>query len=276
MLGTLAVLGGCERSVESEAAPDESLPVIGERFEAKAAGTVTGHVHWAGVPHLCPPVSAAIVGADGKTSYQKFANPNAERVDFDRGGVTGAVIFLEGIEPEQSWPWDHPVVRVEIDAEQIRVREGKALERVGFVRVGDEVEFESRDSTLQVLSARGAAFFALPFPDPGKPLRRRFTQPGLVELSSAAGRYWQRAYLWVGTNSYFAMSDANGRFSLPNVPPGDHALVAWLPSSDVAAVDRDPNTGMILRWHYAEPLRLERSVHVATGGKSEVDFWFSK
>src|SRR5207253_91779 len=117
-------------------------------------------------------------------------------------------------------------VRVEISAEQIRVRQGDAEpQNVGIVRLGDEVEFESRDARLHVLSARVAAFFALPFPEPGRPLRRRFTRPGLVELSSGAGRPWHRAYLWVASHPYVTLTDASGRFQVADVPAGECRLV---------------------------------------------------
>ncbi len=72
------------------------------------------------------------------------------------------------------------------------------------------------------------------------------------------------------------MTAADGRFQIANVPSGEYRLVAWLPNADLAGVDRDPNTGMILRHHYAEPLRVEWAVHVDPGRTSEVDFWLSK
>jgi hypothetical protein len=167
-------------------------------------------------------------------------------------------------------------VRVVVSEDRIEILQGDAgAGRVGFVRVGDEVEFESRDASLHVLSARGAAFFGLPLPDAGKPVRRRLSESSLVELSSGAGRYWHRAYLWVGSHSYFALSDDDGRFKLAGVPAGEYRLVAWLPNPDVAAIDRDPNTGMVLRYHYGEPLRCERPLRVEPGQTAEVDFWFS-
>src|SRR5205085_4877533 len=117
----------------------------------------------------------------------------------------------------------------------------------------------------QVLSVRGAAFFALAFPEPDRPLRRRLDRHGLVELSSGAARYWQRAYLWVGDHPYFALTDAQGRFTLSGVPAGEYRLIAWHPNPEVAAIDRDPNTGMVLRYHFAPPLQTRQSVHIDAG-----------
>jgi hypothetical protein len=272
----LAALCGCNRAVDT-AAPPVSPPEIGARFDAKDVGAIAGQVHWAGYAPNIPLISAPVTGPDGKLSYRQFANPNSPRLNLGTGTVQGAVIFLEGVQPERSRPWDHALVRVAVSEERIEILQGDAGRgRIGFVRVGDEVEIESRDASLHLLSARGAAFFGLPLPDAGKPVRRRLTQPGLVELSSGAGRYWHRAYLWVGAHSYFALSDDDGWFKLARVPAGEYRVVAWLPNPDVAAIDRDPNTGMILRQHYGEPLLCERTLRVEAGHTAEVDFWFSK
>lgn len=265
-------LGGCEHAVETDDAAVEAPPALGAKFNATETGTVAGQVHWVGAAPMCPPISTPMF-AEGKPTYRQFPNPNAPRADAIRHVVNGAVVFLEGVDAERSRPWDRDPVRVEITTERIHVRAG---EHIGFVHIGDEVEFESLDSPLHVLSARGAAFFALPFPDASRPLRRRFNQPGLVELTSGAGRYWHRAYLWVAEHPYFVRTDEGGCFKLPQVPAGEYTLVAWLPNPELAAVDRDPNTGMVLRHHYAEPMRVEKSVRVQAGSTSQVDFWFLK
>jgi hypothetical protein len=272
----LVALCGCNRAVDSSPQP-EAAPEIGARFDPKSAGALTGQVHWAGYAPRIPLISAPIAGSDGKVSYRQYANPNSPRLNLGSGTVQGAVVFLDGVEPERSRPWDHSPVRVVVTEERIEIHQGdRGPTRIGFVRVGAEVEIESRDASLHVLSARGAGFFGLPLPDAGKPVRRRFSQPGLIDLSSGAGRYWHQAYVWVGSHSYFALSDDNGWFKLNGVPAGEYRLVAWLPNPDVAAIDRDPNTGMILRQHYGEPLRCERPLRVEAGHTTEVDFWFSK
>jgi hypothetical protein len=116
----------------------------------------------------------------------------------------------------------------------------------------------------------------LALPDPNIESRRRFDQAGLVELSSGAARYWHRAYLWVTDHPYFAATDANGGFSLAQVPPGEYRLTVWHPNGDVAGIDRDPNTGMVLRYHFAEPFRATKTVRIASGKDTTAVFLLSK
>jgi hypothetical protein len=143
--------------------------------------------------------------------------------------------------------------------------------RVGFVRADDTIEMVSKDSQLHTLCVRGAAFFSLPFPDPDRPLRRRLSKPGLVELTSGAAKYWHRAYLWVGDHPYFALTDSEGKFSLPQVPAGNYRLVCWHPNGKIAAKDRDPNTGMVMRYHFAEPIQIGQPVEVKAGVNTMAD-----
>jgi len=49
---------------------------------------------------------------------------------------------------------------------------------------------------------------------------------------------WMKAYLGVFDHPYFAVTGADGRFSLPQVPPGDYTVTVWherLGSSDAQA-----------------------------------------
>src|SRR5207249_11538920 len=97
------------------------------------------------------------------------------------------------------------------------------------------------------LQARGAAFFSLPFPDRDQPLDRPLKQKGLVELTSGAGWYWIRAYLFVDDHSYYAHTDAKGHFELRAVPAGRYRLVCWMPNWNIARQERDPESGLVVR-----------------------------
>ncbi|HEY1189634.1 MAG TPA: hypothetical protein VGE74_18450 [Gemmata sp.] len=222
---------------------------------------------WAGTIPNVPPVVAVLPRADG-TGYdtRTFPHPYAPQIDRPTYALGGAVVYLRNVDPTRAKPWDLPPVKVEFREGQIVVRQGaRPVGRVGFVPRGAAVTFQSSEPVFNVLRGRGAAFFALPFPDPDQPLTRGFDTGGRIALTSAAGFYWQAADLFVGDHPYYALSAADGRFELSQVPEGTYELVAWHPNWVPVAHERNPETGLVQRVTHAPPLESRRAVVVAAG-----------
>lgn len=59
------------------------------------------------------------------------------------------------------------------------------------------------------------------------PLKRRFSQPEVMIRVKCNVHKWMRAWIGVVDHPYFAVTGADGRFNLTNVPPGTYTLVAW-------------------------------------------------
>jgi len=55
---------------------------------------------------------------------------------------------------------------------------------------------------------------------------RVLREPGLIELRSDV-HPWTRGFVAVFDHPYFAVTSPDGRFSLPDVPPGSYTLAAW-------------------------------------------------
>src|SRR5206468_4042201 len=144
---------------------------------------------------------------------------NAPRIDRVTRGVGGAVVFLHGVNPALARPWDLDPVEVEFSDQKLLVKQGAFTGRTGFVRRGGLVTMRSREPVFHSLRGRGAAYFALAFPDPDAPLTRAFDTCGRVELTSAAGYYWQAADLFVCDHPYYAVTQTSdpdiGRFRFP-------------------------------------------------------------
>jgi hypothetical protein len=51
--------------------------------------------------------------------------------------------------------------------------------------------------------------------------------PGVVKFICEAGHNWMTAYVVVLPHPYFSKVDAEGNFSIPDVPLGKYTLVAW-------------------------------------------------
>jgi len=261
----VAVASGCDDS----AAPPETLAQaaveIGRDFNPATAGTIQGWVTWRGAIPEVPSYRAPVSPGNEYTGQPRrlWPNPNAPRIDAATKGVAGAVVFLRGIDPQRSRPWDHPPVRVELRDYQIHVCQGEDDHTSGFVRRGETIEMVSRQSLFHALRVRGAAFFTRAFPDADRPCTQRLDRAGLVELSSGCGYFWMRGRLFVDDHPYYTHSDAQGRFTLPQVPPGRYDLVCRLPNWHEAARELDAETALICRLTFRPAVEIVKPVQVA-------------
>lgn len=188
----------------------------------------------------------------GRAERISRAAPNVPAVDPKTRGVAGVLVYLKGI-TTSAREWDHPSVALELNDERPMIRQGDAgPQSLGLVRCGDEITIVNKQDRFHSARARGAAFWTFTLPDADKPITKRLDQPGIVELSSAAGYYWMHAYLFVSEHPYCAVTNAAGEFEIPNVPPGEYELVTWMPSWDVIRRERDPESTAVVRVAFSQ------------------------
>ncbi|QEG29219.1 hypothetical protein GobsT_40090 [Gemmata obscuriglobus] len=260
---------GSEPPSVGSPAPASSAPALegGAGFRHGESGGIIGSVTWTGAIPVVEPVADVRPRPDG-TGYTRrvLSHPYAPRIDRASYALLGAVVYLRNVDPARAKPWAAAPVRVEFrDAQIVVTPEGGEPGRVGFVRRGAAVSFRSADPVFNTLRGRGAAFFAIPFPDPDQALERTFDAPGRIELTSASGYHWQAADLFVCEHSYFTLSGPDGRFELSHVPEGTYELVAWHPNWNTVAHERNPESGLVQRVRYAPPLETVRTVTVTRG-----------
>jgi hypothetical protein len=267
----VALAGGCRRTYQDFTPTTEPTrpPVAPPQPPSDNTGTISGRVLWTGGIPTVPPIRGLISTKDG-LQWGEVPNHFAPRIDPKSQGIADAVVFLKA----SPIAGTIPPLTVEQSDWTIKIRQSGETSRIGLVKVGGEIEMVSRDDEYHSLRARGAEFFTLPFPAPNQPVRRKMDTPGHVEFTSAAGYFWSAADVFVCEHGFYTTTDTGGRFTLGAVPPGDYELVAWLRNWELLGRDRDPETGKIVRLHFAEPFRLTRKVTVAGGKLSEVDFAF--
>ena len=140
---------------------------------------------------------------------------------------------------------------------------------------GDRIELESKQDVLQTIQGRGADYFALTLPELGTKRGRVPDHNGIVELSSNNGQFWMRAYLFVDDHPYYARTDHDGRYTLPQAPPGDYDLVCWMPDSREAEHEIDADTRLVERLTFRPPLRIVKRIHIESGATRTADFTVS-
>jgi hypothetical protein len=250
---------------------------IATHFDAGTVGAVRGRVIWTDdIPAVTPfEVWSILMAPDGSHEKRIEPNPNAPVVDAATRGVGNAVVFLRGIDACRARPWDHAPVCVEQCGRHLHILQGDYTSRVGFVRRGDRVEMISRDREFHSLHASGAAFFTLAFPDPDDACWRTLDRSGVIELTSAAGYYSMRAYLFVDDHPYYARTDDHGGFALAQVPPGRYELVGWMPNWIEAAHELDPETAIRTRHFFRPAVQHTRQITLEAGKTTEVQLQFS-
>jgi hypothetical protein len=278
LLITAVALAGCDADPPPLHAPAGPAVAASSAFDATKVGDVVGRVTWAGAfpeaaPFLAPvsPLSEQLRGVK-----RNWPNPNAPLIDPKSREVGEAVVFLRGVDPRQARPWDLDPVRIEMRDYQIHVRQGNADSRCGFVHPGKKIDLESKQNVFHSIQARGADLFALTFPDEGTVRNRVLDRNGVVELSSGAGQFWMRAYLFVDDHPYYTRTGADGRFKLSQAPVGDYDLVCWLPDWREANHEIDPDTRLVTRLTFRPPLQVVRRVHIDSGEATTEDFSLSE
>jgi hypothetical protein len=222
-------------------------------------------VSWVGpIPEVAP-AHDSVARPEGGREVRSVPLANAPRIDRFSRGVAGVVVFLREVDIARAKPWDLPPASVEFRDSQLVVVQGEVASRAGFVRRGDSVRINSAEERFHIARGRGAAFFSFAFPDTHKPVEQRLEQCGRVDLTCAAGCYWQAAQLFVCDHPYYAVTDAAGQFRFTQVPAGRYDLVAWHPNWVAERTERNPESGLPARLIYAPPLETSRPVAVAPG-----------
>ncbi len=95
---------------------------------------------------------------------------------------------------------------------------------------GQAVEFRNSDPTMHNVHMQptvgGNQQFDVSQPPNGGTTRHTFTQPERMIPVRCNNHPWMQAFLNIAPNPFFAVTDANGHFTIPGLPPGTYTLVA--------------------------------------------------
>jgi plastocyanin len=128
-------------------------------------------------------------------------------------------------------------------------RNERFVPHVVAVTVGSIVDFPNSDRTYHnVFSLSRAKRFDLGRYAAGRSKSVRMDRAGVVRVFCDIHSH-MNAFVLVFAHPFFDVTEPDGRFVLPNVPPGTYTIVGW---------------------HEGEP-RVTRTVTVATNGWSEID-----
>lgn len=99
--------------------------------------------------------------------------------------------------------------------------------RVLAITVGSTVDFPNSDTKFHnVFSLSRPGSFDLGRYPPGKSGSVRFDKPGIVRVFCDIHSHMS-GYIFVFVHPYFAVTDSDGRYIIPQVPAGAYTLLVW-------------------------------------------------
>jgi hypothetical protein len=187
---------------------------------ALAAGSITGTVRAEKAPRQLPAVTiakdAAVCG--------KEAAQDALVVAPD-GGLGNVVVSLKGVKPAQP---PAPVAAAAVDQVGCRY-----TPHVQAVTVGTALAVLNNDAVLHNVhgtletGASPLTVFNVAMPFKGGKSPQVLKRPGAIKLRCDAGHTWMSAYIHVFDHPFYAVTDAKGRFTIRDVPPGKYTVEYW-------------------------------------------------
>jgi plastocyanin len=206
----LACGGGSETAVEERAATP---------LDRTTTGTITGTVLFQGTP---PAMGTLPVGAEPVCAAQHAGPVPAGDVLVHDGRVQNVFVYVK----------DGLAGRVfAIPKEPVTIDQKGCVyvPHVAGARVGQSITFVNSDPLLH--NVHGT-------PDTAKPWnfgmsvqgsRRSVTvdKPDVMVDVRCDVHPWMHAYVGVLDHPYFAVTPADGRFALADVPPGDYTVATW-------------------------------------------------
>jgi plastocyanin len=193
----------------------------GKHVDAATAGSLTGRIAYAGT---LPAVETVRMNTDPVCA--QTAGPTAPSdavVVSATGGVANAFVYVKsGLDP--SYSFEVPTAPVTLDQKACRY-----TPHVVGVRVGQPFSINNSDATLHNVHAMPMVNqeFNQGQPIQNVPLLKTFTAPEVMVRFVCNVHGWMRAYVGVMSSPFFAVTDADGAFQIPGLPPGTYTIGVW-------------------------------------------------
>jgi plastocyanin len=155
-----------------------------------------------------------------------------------QGGIRNAVVWLENPPPAAAAP---------PPATAMDQKECVFAPRVVVVAAGGRIDFLNSDRLLHNLHSTPNANPSFNRAQPkGRTIPITFPHPEIIRVSCDL-HSWMRGWVVVAEHPFYVVTDAEGRFALPGLPPGRYTVRIWQErlgtiSKEIIVGDADPTT----------------------------------
>ena len=220
------MISGCGASKESptvtSAPVTEAAPpaVPAKTVDSATAGTVKGKILFEGqVPE---PKQISVKGNPECAALHPGGVIASEELVVSNGALQNAFVYVkEGLE---GYAFTAPAEPVTIQNKTCMY-----VPHVSGVMVGQPVNFLNQDSTLHNVHSypKASKAFNLGLPLVGMKQTKKFDAAEIMVPLKCDVHPWMLGYIGVVSNPYFSVTDAEGKFELKNLPPGEYTIEAW-------------------------------------------------
>lgn len=219
MFLTAACGGGNQAPASSTEAPSAAAPAAAP-FDPATAGSITGKAMFEGTAPRNEPIK---MNAD-PVCVQQAKGPQAQEMYMVGSGGELQNIFVYVKDGLGNRTFTAPTTPVIFDQRSCRYHP-----HVFGMMVGQPLEIMNSDPTLHNIHAvpKVNQEFNTGQPIQGMKFSHTFTAKEVMVPFKCDVHGWMNAYVGVLDHPYFAVSGADGKFEIKNLPPGTYTIEAW-------------------------------------------------
>jgi hypothetical protein len=224
VLGTMAGLTGCKSTDavknSSEGAAVEKSAVVAP-LDPATLGAVSGTIRFAGKPPAPVKIDMSMDPVCSMTGRDNLA----EQYIVHEGKMANVYVYIKSGPPaamSATAPAPSPVVLDQVGC--------KYVPHVIALMRGSSVEFRNSDSAMHNIhtlpTAAGSAPIDISQGPKGTPQIEQFNRAEVMIPVRCNNHPWMNAFINVSATPFFAVTDADGHFSVGGMPPGTYTLAA--------------------------------------------------
>jgi plastocyanin len=221
LAATIACGGSQETSNKSAEPSSPAATPAGQRVDTATAGSIKGVVTLDGA---APKNEAIKMNADPVCVRENKTPQFQETYLVGSDGKSFANVFVYVKDGLGNYVFDTPTEPAKIDQKECRYHP-----HVFGMRVGQPLEIINSDPTLHNIHAmpKANSEFNNGQPIQGMKMTHTFDKPEVMVPFKCDVHGWMNAYVGVLPHPYFAVTKDDGKFELPNLPPGTYTIEAW-------------------------------------------------